>query len=270
MVKSRKRQKNGRINGAKASQVREAIARAAFEREQQKREQDAAGSDNDDFEAPTKQSRQVRNSSTLCFIVIGFIESILSDLVVCKECLQGTLQVTVLSFSGYNAHIAFTCDNCRVEHKKWTGPKNITEAVFMAAKFAGIKLGQLGYWSKCMNMGFTNQKGQHFTVSVTSKKAKSTNEQLNIQLDEMKKENENQLHQSLIESGNKDESVTLAIDGMYPIRNNSGICVSTVMAKINGKCKILGKIIKNHSLLRIHSLQNTVNFFYRFFVKPLL
>ena len=242
MVKSRKRQKNGRINGAKASQVREAIARAALEREQQERErQDAAGSDNDDFEPPTKQSRQVRNSSTLCFIVIGFIESILSDLVVCKECLQGTLQVTVLSFSGYNAHIAFTCDNCGVEHKKWTGPKNITEAVFMAAKFAGIKIGQLGYWSKCMNMGFTNQKGQHFTVSVTSKKAESTNEQLNIQLDQMKNENENQLQQSLIESGNKDESVTLAIDGMYPIRNNSGICVSTVMAKFNGKCKIIGK-----------------------------
>ena len=42
MVKSRKRQKNGRINGAKASQVREAIARAALEREQQERERQAA------------------------------------------------------------------------------------------------------------------------------------------------------------------------------------------------------------------------------------
>ena len=266
MAKSRKRQKNGQINGAKASQVREAIARAAFEREQQERErQGAAGSDNEDFEPPTKQSRQVRNSSTLCFIVIGFLESILSDLVVCKECLQGTLQVTVLSFSGYNAHIAFTCNNCGVEHKKWTGPKNMTEAVFMAAKFAGLKLGQLGHWSKCMNMGFTNEKGQHFTVSVTSKKAKSTNEELNIQLVEMKNEKENQLHQSLIESGNKDESVTLAIDGMYPIRNNSGICVSTVMAKINGTCKIIGKIIKKHSFLNIHSLQKNGKFFLPFF-----
>lgn len=243
MVRSRRRQA-GLENAQKCRHVQAASQRREqLERERNERENNdsAAGSDDENFEPPIKQSRHVQNSFTLCFIVISFLESILSDLVVCKECLQGTLQVTVLSFSGYNAHLAFTCNNCGVEHKKWTGPKNLTEAVFMAAKFAGIKLGQLGNWSKCMNMGFTNQNGKHSTVTVKSNKAQKINETLNIRLDEMKKEDENQLHQSLMNNGNKDENLTLAIDGMYPIRNNSGICVSTVMAKINGKCKIIGK-----------------------------
>ena len=67
MGESRNKQKNGRINEAKAPQVRNAIARAAIERD---REDSAAGSNDDDFASPTKQSRPVQNSSTLCFIVI--------------------------------------------------------------------------------------------------------------------------------------------------------------------------------------------------------
>ena len=57
MGKSRKRQKNGKINGAKARQVRNAIERRAIERDEQDH---AAGSD-DDFEPPAKQKRKFHN-----------------------------------------------------------------------------------------------------------------------------------------------------------------------------------------------------------------
>ena len=226
------------------------VKEAAFERAI---EDSPAGHD-DNYEPPTKQSRQVTNSSTLCFMMIGTIGSIMSDVALCKECKQGTLEVTVLSNSGYNTHLSFTCNNCGFERQKWSGEDNMSDAVFMAAKYAGIKSGQLDNWSKCMNMGYTNEKGQHCTVTSKSSKGKKTNEKLNIRLDEMKKKDEKGFLQSLLGSINTD-NIKLAVDGMYPIRNNSGICVSTVMAKINGQCRIIGNFYKKHSFSEKHSLE---------------
>ena len=63
MGKSRKKQKNGKINGAKARHVRNAIERAAIERGQRDL---AAGSD-EDFEPPARQERKFHNNSSMCF-----------------------------------------------------------------------------------------------------------------------------------------------------------------------------------------------------------
>ena len=52
------------------------------------------------------------------------------------------------------------------------------------------------------------------------------------------------------------EKVQLAIDGMYPVRNDSGICVSSVMARVNGAKKIIGKSYKKHSFMKKHSSKN--------------
>lgn len=248
MAKSRKRIKNGKLNVQKAAHVKA----AAIERAQQ----ESTAGDNDNYEPPAKNQRQSTqsNQSRLMFMMMSSLGSIMSNHVVCKECKTGTLDVTALSNSAFNTNIGLTCNFCRVQRHEWSGENNMNDAVFMASKFSGIKPGQLETWSKCVNMGSTNSKGQHSTVTTKSKKAKKINERLNILLDDMKTKDEQQFFQSLLESNSEDD-VKLAVDGMYPVRNNSGICVSTVMAKINGKCRIIGKIYRKPPFFKKHPFQ---------------
>ena len=236
MGKSRKRQKNGRINGAKARQVRNAIERAAIERDQQ----DAAGSD-EDFAPPAKPQRKFQNNSSMCLIENGIINSILKELTLCRECRQGTLQCDITSYSCINANLVFVCDHCGIERYKWSGPENINQAAIMATKYAGIKMRQLENWATCMNFGFRNNNGKDYVVNLSEEKTTKINEEVNIKLDEMKKTDEAELGYQLQQQKDKDE-VELASDGMYPIRNDSGICLSSVMATIDGTKKIIGKI----------------------------
>ena len=237
MGKSRKRQKNGKINGAKARQVRNAIERAAIERD---RQDHAAGSD-DDFEPPAKQKRKFHNNSSMCLMQNGVINSILKEFTSCRECHQGTLQCDITSYSGINANLVFVCDNCGIERYKWSGPDNINEAAIMATKYAGIKMRQFENWATCMNFGFRNNNGKDFTVNLSKTKTTKINEDINIRLDEMKKTDEEALRQQLCERTDK-EQLELASDGMYPIRNDSGICLASVMATIDGSKKIIGEM----------------------------
>ena len=199
-----------------------------------------AAGDDDNYEPPTKTARH-DNSLSLCLMVIAHLQSILSDFNVCIKCKKGTLQVTPLSYNGHNTNLNFACDYCSFQRQQWTAQENVTDAVYMASNYAGIKSGQLEKWSQCMNMGYTNQKGQYIAVTCKSKKAEQVKEKLNIKLDEMKKTDENHFLQLLLDGQGTDD-IKLAVDGMYPIRNNSGICLSTVMAKINGKCRIIGEL----------------------------
>ena len=247
MAKSRKRQKNGLINGRKASQVRAAIARAAIENERQEStagynnyESDADGSD-DDYDPPTKQPRKFQNQSSSFLMVVSVLNSILKDFTVCRECRTGHLQCDVTSYSCLNTNLVFECGHCKIVRKKWSGPTNISQAAIMAAKYAGMKMKQLQYWLSCMNFGFKNDNGKNYCVNLSKSKSIQYNEDINIKLHEMKEKDEAMFHQQLLEQTNNDQ-VELAIDGMYPIRNDSGICLSSVMAKINGTRKIIGKI----------------------------
>ena len=94
MGKSRKRQKNGLINGSKAPQVRAAIERRAAAGHNHN-EDLAAGSDN--YEPPTKEPRKFQNQSSMCLIVISVLNAILKDWTVCRECRQGHLQCEIQS-----------------------------------------------------------------------------------------------------------------------------------------------------------------------------
>ena len=112
----------------------------------------------------------------------------------------------------------------------------------MAAKYCGIKTGQLESFGRCINMGFTNNNGKQFSVNLFEENTQELNRKQNIQLDEMKKGDENNKLEALL--ANKTAELDLAADGMYPIRSNSGICVSSIMAKINGQWKIIGNDTK--------------------------
>ena len=91
-------------------------------------------------------------------------------------------------------------------------------------------------------MGFTNDNGKHFSINLFEEKTQDFNRKLNIQLDEMKKSDEQKFLETLL--ADKTADLDLAADGMYPIRTNSGICVSSIMAKINGQIKIIGNKYK--------------------------
>ena len=234
MGKSRKRRKAGLINNLKTERM-QALARAQL---------DSENECNDNYEPPAKQERRFENQSSVFLMVISVLNSILKDWTICRECREGYLQCDVTSYSCMNTNLIFECNHCRIKRKKWSGPTNISQAALMAIKYAGIKLKQLQRWATCMNFGFKNNQGKQFTVNLIEAKTAKINEDVNIKLDKMKTADEALICQQLL--AQKDtEQVQLAIDGMYPVRNDSGICVSSVMATVNGTKKIIGKSYKN-------------------------
>lgn len=205
-------------------------------------DEDPAG---DDYDPQIRQQTRLPNDSSVCLMLIGVLNSILKDFALCKECREGSLQCNVTSYGCLNTKLVFQCDNCRVERTRWSGSDKINQAALMSAKFSGIKLRQLQNWATCMNFGFRNHQGKDFAVNLSKPKTTKMNEEINIKLDTMKMSDENMLCEKLLDANDK-ENVELAIDGMYPIRNDSGICLSSVMATINGTKKIIGEIlIKN-------------------------
>ena len=153
------------------------------------------------------------------------------------------MEVDVTQYNKLNTHVVMQCDFCGIERKMWTAPNNFYEAALMAAKYSGIKTGQLEKFAKLTNMGFKNDNGKHFSVNLFKENAQEMNRDLNIKLDEMKKADEQKFLKEVL--ADKTAEVEFAADGMYPIRTNSGICVSSIMAKMHGQTKIIGKYIKN-------------------------
>lgn len=234
MVRSRRRQA-GLENTKKARQV---IAAAQRRKEQAK----APSDDNDDeYEPPAKQQRLFENQSSMVLMQNGTINAILKEFTSCRECHQGTLQCDITSYSCINANLVFVCDHCGIERSKWSGSDNMNQAAIMATKFAGIKMKQFENWATCMNFGFRNNNGKDYVVNLSETKTTKLNEEVNIKLDEMKKTDEAELCHQLQQQKDK-KNFKLAGDGMYPIRNDSGICLASIMATIDGKKKIIGKI----------------------------
>ena len=91
-----------------------------------------------------------------------------------------------------------------------------------------------------MNFGYTNQTGQSRTINVYEDRLRTISQALDIKLDQMKKRDEQDLFDQILASS-ENKVVEVSTDGMYPIRNNSGICVSTVMGTINGAKKVICK-----------------------------
>ena len=230
--------------------------RAAADKKNQQ-ETTAGDTDDDNYEPPTKQPRKFQNQSSTFLMVVSVLNSILEDFTVCRACRVGFLQCDVTSYSCVNTNLVFECNHCKIIRKKWSGPTNISHAAMMAAKYAGMKIKQLQYWLSCMNFGFTNDNGKQYAVNLSKSKSIQINEDINIKLHEMKECDEAMFHQQLLEQTDNGQ-VELAIDGMYPIRNDSGICLSSVMAKINGTRKIIGKIARKTPFQKDGFLQKAV------------
>lgn len=195
----------------------------------------------EDWQEPTRIPTRVfgRNKRSMFFMSLEVLQCILNG-TKCRVCNEGTIQVDITSYSIYNTHLLLVCDVCKKEKFHWSGPDNLNKAIMMACKFTGIKKGQFGNFTKCLNFGFEGQNGKKWTVNVRGDQAVAMNRQLDIALDMMKIEDEKKILEEV--RAIEDKSVaTLSCDGYYPIKKNSGICVSTAMVSINGSHKVLCK-----------------------------
>ena len=196
--------------------------------------------DNDEtWQEPARIPTRVfgRNRRSMFFMSLEVLQCILNG-TICLVCKEGTIQVDITSYRIFNTHLLLLCNVCKKEIFHWSGPENLNKAVLMAGEFTGIKQGQLGNFTKCLNFGFEGQNGKKWTVNVRENHAVQLNRQLDISLDKMKIEDQNEVLEEV--KAIEDKSVVkLACDGYYPIRKNSGICVSTAMVSINGSSKIL-------------------------------
>ena len=234
MAKSRNRIKAGRKNAKKQW--------ASKSNNENDFDASSAG-DDDEYQPSIKRRRKFQNQRSMCWTEMGVLESIFSKYCTCRACNIGTLNIDITQYNKLNAHIILICDHCGIEHREWMGPKNFNESALMAGKYSGIKTGQLENFARLTNMGFTNNNGKHFAVNLFKENTQEMNRDLNIKLDQMKKADEQKILEEVL--ADKTAEVEYAADGMYPIKSNSGICVSSIMAKINGQNKIIGKNIKN-------------------------
>ena len=201
---------------------------------------DETSSDHE-WQAPAGQSTRIfgRNKRSMFFMSLEVLQCILNG-TTCRECNNGVIQVDITSYNIFNANLLLQCDFCKKEKSQWSGPDNLNKAVFMAGKFTGIKKGQLGNFTKCLNFGFVGQNGKKWTVNVRKDHAVELNRQLDISLDKMKIEDQKGILEEVKAASDK-SMVKLACDGYYPIRKNSGVCVSTAMVSVNGTSKVLGE-----------------------------
>ena len=193
-----------------------------------------------EWEQPTDKSTRVfRNQKSMFFMSIEKLQDILNG-TTCRVCNRGVIQVDIASYNIFNANLLLLCDFCKKENFQWSGPQNLNKAVLMACKYTGIKKGQMGNFSRCLNFGYQLQNGKTRSVNVDEKNTYTMNGELDKALDQMKIHDEKTLLEE-IKSVEDKSIVNLACDGYYPIRKNSGICVSTVMVSMNGTSKVLCK-----------------------------
>lgn len=238
---SRKKRKAARENVQKARHVQ-----AAQKNNENNSEQASVGED-EDYQPSIKQPRTFHNQGSMCFMMIGIFSSFLSQHTICGACRQGTLDIDVTQYNKLNAHVVVECDFCGKKRRFWTAPKNFNGAALMAAKYSGIKTGQLESFGRLTNMGYTNNNGKQFSVNLFEESTQELNRNQNIQLVEMKEVDEHKILETLL--ADQKAELELAADGMYPIRTNSGACVSSIMAKVHGQWKIIGNKTKNGKFL---------------------
>ena len=184
------------------------------------------------------QPRRVDNSSSTFIMTLLMLQMVIDAASSC-DCNFPNYKVDVASYKGFNCHLVLIC-KCGNQKRIWAAPGNFDEACLLACKLSGIKQGQIQDFMTFMNFGYENDKGQTFTVNVYGPRLTTLSQDLDIKLDTMKKKDESDMFNQIL--GSKDTKVVhVSTDGMYPIRNNSGICVSSVMSSINGEQKMICK-----------------------------
>ena len=191
-------------------------------------------SDQDFYCGP--QPSQADNSSTSFIMQLKMLQIILDAASNC-ECNRPRYKIQIASFQGFNCHLVMTC-TCGNQKRIWAAPENFDEACLLACKLSGIKQGQIQDFMTFMNFGYQNDNGQTFTINIYGRRLTRVSQELDIKLDCMKKADEQKFFNQIL-AATDTEVVDIQTDGMYPIRNNSGICVSSVMGSINGEKKII-------------------------------
>ena len=204
------------------------------------------------------QPRRVDNSPSMLFMNMMRLQMILDA---ASNCVCGSPQYKsdVSSYQGFNCNVLLRC-KCGNTKRMWGAPENFDQASLAACKLSGIKTGQIQEYLICLNFGYTNNEGKSYTVNMWKPRISKMSQDLDIKFDGMKKiDEQNNLNQLL--SSNDTKEVEISTDGMYPIRNNSGICVSTVMGTVGGVKKIICKS-KNTVFFKIpYFLLNIFSFF---------
>ena len=231
MPKRSKRQISSKLNGKKGG----------FHETQQSQEDlsdetDTNDSDNDFVFG--SQPRPYDNSSSSFIMTILMLQTVVDAASWC-DCNMPNYKIDVASYRGFNCNLLLVC-KCGNEKRLWAAPENLDEGCLLACKLSGIQLKQIENFMTFMNFGYTNQRGQSHTVNVYHDRIRNLSQALDIKLDEMKKTDEQNLFDQILASSDI-KVVEISTDGMYPIRNNSGICVSSVMGTINGVKKIICK-----------------------------
>ena len=231
MPKVKKKHSSNRTNGKKGGRPKSSNQWDEF--------QDF--SDNNDTDGDFvygSQPRSVDNSSSMFFMTLIMLQLIIDAATSC-DCNHPRYKIDVASYKGFNCHIVLTC-KCGNSKKMWTAPENLDEACLLACKLSGVKQGQMQDLLTYLNFGYKNDKEKTFTVNVFGPRLRGLSHDLDIKLDEMKKFDEQNIFNQICSSSDS-TVVEVSTDGMYPIRNNSGICVCSVMGSINGVKKIICK-----------------------------
>lgn len=226
MPKVKKHRKSNRQNGKRGG-------RPKAERIPESSDDD--DSDPDYFIGPQPR---VDNSSSSFIMTLLMLQMVVDAASSCA-CGSPKYKTHILSYKGFNCHLLLYC-KCGNKKTIWAAPEhNFDEACLLSCKLSGIQQGQIQDFLTCMNFGFENENGKTFTINVFGQRLTRLSKDLDIKLDGMNNHDQQIIFNRILASTDTEE-VEISTDGMYPIRNNSGICVSSVMGTIDGEKKIIG------------------------------
>lgn len=184
------------------------------------------------------QPRRVDNSNSMCFMQMKMLQKTIDAASNC-DCGSPNYKVDISSYQGFNCNVLLTCI-CGNTKRIWAAPENFDKACLAACKLSGIKNGQIQDLLQCLNFGYQRDEDHSYTINVYKPRLVNLSQELDIELDQMKKADEKIFLDKILSSADT-EVVEVETDGMYPIRNNSGICVSSIMGTVDGEKKIIGK-----------------------------
>ena len=232
MPKVKKHRKSNKLNGKRGGRPKTKVDGTSEVSD------DNDSDDNDPDFFCGAQPRNNDNSSTSFIMQLKMLQMVVDAASTC-DCSRPRYKIQIASFQGFNCHLVMTC-SCGNQKTIWAAPENFDEACLLACKLSGIKQGQIQDFMTFMNFGYENDNGQTFTVNIYGRRLTRLSQELDIKLDCMKKQDEEKFFNQIL-AATDTEVVKVETDGMYPIRNNSGICVSSVMGSINGEKKIICK-----------------------------
>ena len=231
MPKVKKHRKSNRLNGKRGGRPKTKEISDSSDNN----ETDNNDSDEDYFYGT--QPRRVDNSNSMCFMQMKMLQTTIDAASKC-DCGSPNYKVDISSYQGFNCNVQLTC-KCGNTKRIWAAPENFDKACLAACKLTGIKKGQIQDLLLCLNFGYQRDEDHSNTINVYKPRLVKISQELDVELDQMKQADEKFFLEQIL-SSSETKVVAVETDGMYPISNNSGICVSSIMGTVNGEKKIIG------------------------------